>query len=213
MGQANRMSSQSPTPRQQSTFLAWIMRMPLIRRWSLMFCQRQENIAEHSHQVAVVAHMLAVIKNRQFGGTLSPERAATLALYHEIAECWTSDVASPVKYSNPTLRDEFKKLETAAEKACLATLPQALQEDFAPLLVSEQMDPAYKDIIKAADELCAYMKALEELRFNNPEFTQVKVNLEEKVESLRSREEVAYFLDTFVDSCQFTLDILAGKKL
>ncbi|MCP5169528.1 MAG: 5'-deoxynucleotidase [Hahellaceae bacterium] len=201
------------TPPIQSTFLAWIMRMPLIRRWSLMFCHKQENIAEHSHQVAVIAHLLTIIKNKKFGGQLSPDRAATLALYHEIAECWTSDVASPVKYSNPALSEEFKKLETAAEKACLATLPDEFRDEFACLLVTEQMDPAYKDIIKAADVLCAYMKALDELRFHNPEFTQVKTNLEEKVRSLRSLPEVAYFLDTFVDSCQFTLDILAGKKL
>ncbi len=204
------MSNESP----QSTFLAWIMRMPLIRRWSLMFCHKQENIAEHSHQVAVIAHLLAVIKNRRFGGQLSPERAATLALYHEIAECWTSDVASPVKYSNPALSEEFKKLETAAEKACLATLPSDLQAEFAPLLVSEAIEPEYRAVLKAADVLCAYLKALDELRLQNPEFTQVRTNLEEKVESLRRQQpEVDCFLNTFVESCRFTLDILAGKKL
>lgn len=100
----------------KSTFLAWIFRMPLIRRWSLMYSHKQENIAEHSHQVAVVAHMLAVIRNTVFDGKLSPEKAATLALYHEIAECWTSDVASPVKYSDPSLTREFKNSKWPLKK-------------------------------------------------------------------------------------------------
>ncbi|MCP5207768.1 MAG: 5'-deoxynucleotidase [Hahellaceae bacterium] len=197
----------------KSTFLAWIFRMPLIRRWSLMYSHKQENIAEHSHQVAVVAHMLAVIRNTVFDGKLSPEKAATLALYHEIAECWTSDVASPVKYSDPSLTREFKKLEVAAEKACLNTLPEALRDYFEPLLVSEKADPIYKDIVKAADIICAYIKALDELRFNNSEFAHVKSNLETKLAPYKSLPEVAYFIDYFLDSCVSTLDDLTSAPL
>lgn len=191
-----------------STFLAWIFRMPLIRRWSLMYSHKQENIAEHSHQVAVVAHMLAVIKNKLFNGDLIPEKAATLALYHEIAECWTSDVASPVKYSYPELTREFKKLEVAAEKACLNTLPAQLQDYFEELLVSEKTDPVYKDIVKAADIICAYIKALDELRFNNSEFEHVKINLEEKLASYKRLPEVEYFMEHFLGACVSTLDDL-----
>lgn len=195
-----------------STFLAWIFRMPLIRRWSLMYSHKQENIAEHSHQVAVVAHMLAVIRNTLFNGTLSPEKAATLALYHEIAECWTSDVASPVKYSAPALTREFKKLEVAAEKACLETLPDSLKPYFETLLVSEKVDPVYKEIVKAADIICAYIKALDELRFNNSEFEHVKTNLELKLLPYRELPEVSYFFEHFLASCVSTLDDLTRNS-
>lgn len=196
----------------KSTFLAWIFRMPLIRRWSLMYSHKPENIAEHSHQVAVVAHMLAVIKNTLFDGNLQPEKAATLALYHEIAECWTSDVASPVKYSDPALTKEFKKLEVAAEIACLKTLPKPLQGYFEELLVSEKTDPVYKDIVKAADIICAYIKARDELRFNNTEFEHVKTNLESKLSPFYTLPEVEYFMTYFIDACVSTLDDLTRES-
>lgn len=90
--------------------------MPLIKRWSLMHTVKGENIAEHSHQVAVIAHLLAVIRKEHFGGTLSPERAATIALYHEVSETKLSDINHVTKYHNPRITREFKKLEDASEK-------------------------------------------------------------------------------------------------
>ncbi|MCF1438293.1 MAG: 5'-deoxynucleotidase, partial [Shewanella sp.] len=103
----------------KSSFLAWILRMPLIKRWALMHCVKRENIAEHSHQVAVIAHMLAVIRNSYFNGQLSPERAATLALYHECSETKLQDINHVTKYHNPELTREFKKLEELAEIDCV----------------------------------------------------------------------------------------------
>ncbi|MBY5992068.1 5'-deoxynucleotidase [Ferrimonas balearica] len=193
-----------------STFLAWLFRMPLIRRWSLMYCVKPENVAEHSHQVAIVAHLLAVIKNRLFDGDLNPDRAATLALYHECSETRLGDIVSPVKYSNAQITSEFKKLEAAAEQHCLESLPEALREDFAELLVQNNVAPEYAALVKAADVICAYLKAKEELAHHNHEFSHVVEKLEPKLETLRERPEVAYFLDVFMASCGATLDSLAA---
>ena len=128
----------------QSTFLAWILRMPLIKRWALMHTVKRENIAEHSHQVAVIAHLLAVIKKEVFGGSLSPEKAATIALYHEISESKLQDINHVTKYHNPEITREFKKLEKISEQECLASLPKELQQPFAKLLVQDDVDPDYK---------------------------------------------------------------------
>ncbi len=195
----------------QSTFLAWIFRMPLIQRWSLMHCVKQENVAEHSHQVAVVAHLLAVIRNKKFGGSLNPDRAATIALYHEASEPFCGDLSSNIKYDNPLFTREFKNLEAAAEQQCLSTLPEEFQEVFEDLVIQKQVDPEYAAIVKAADVLCAYIKTLDELNYNNQEFDHVKVNLERRMASLRGMPEVEYFMNTFMQSCVTTLDQLTGR--
>ncbi|MBY5920864.1 5'-deoxynucleotidase [Ferrimonas balearica] len=196
----------------RSTFLAWLFRMPLIRRWSLMYCVKPENVAEHSHQVAIVAHLLAVIKNRLYGGDLVPERAATIALYHECSETRLGDIVSPVKYSNSQITSEFKKLEAAAEQHCLDSLPEALREDFADLLIQSRVDPEYAAVVKAADVICAYLKAKDELAHNNHEFSHVAEKLEPRLAELRQQPEVAYFLDVFLASCGATLDSLASPS-
>ena len=187
--------------------------MPLIKRWSLMFCHKSENIAEHSHQVAVVAHLLTLIYNKKVAQveglkSLSPEKAATIALYHDQIEIYTGDTVTPIKYHNPQLTREFKKLESSAEKMCLATLPQEFQDDFAELLLSDKIDTQYARIVKNADVICAYIKTLDELKHNNYEFEHVKLNLETKLEQLKDQPEVAYFMDVFLTSCLSSLDEL-----
>ena len=42
-----------------SHFFAYISRMRFIQRWALMRNTAPENVQEHSHQVAVLAHALA----------------------------------------------------------------------------------------------------------------------------------------------------------
>jgi 5'-deoxynucleotidase len=195
----------------QSSFLAWITRMPLIQRWGLMHCFKPENVAEHSHQVAVIAHLLTVIKNKKFGGDLNPDRAATLALYHEVSETKLQDINSKTKYHNPEFTKEFKKLEAMAEKECLNTLPEEFRDIFEGLVIQNKVDIAYRPIIKAADILSAYIKTNDELRFHNDEFRHVKINFEEKLSKLKvEMPEVEYFLNMFTDSCTATLDKLTG---
>ncbi len=201
----------------QSTFLAWVFRMPLIKRWSLMFCHKSENIAEHSHQVAVVAHLLALIYNKKVAAAdnktvLCPERAATIALYHDQIEIYTGDTVTPIKYHNQELTREFKKLESKAEQMCLETLPEEFRDEFSGLLLSEKIDPEYARIVKNADVICAYIKTLDELKHNNYEFEHVKQNLDKKLDLLKEQPEVKYFMEMFIDSCITSLDNLTCKS-
>jgi 5'-deoxynucleotidase len=191
----------------ESTFLAWMFRMPLIKRWALMYCVKEENVAEHSHQVAIVAHLLAVIRNKKFGDNINADKAATIALYHEASETRYGDIVSPTKYANKQIAAEFKKIETLAEQECLDSLPEEFQDIFDELIVQNHVPLAYKKIVKAADILVAYIKTLDELNHNNPEFSHVKIRLDKKLSQLKQDQpEVAYFIDTFLNACTNTVD-------
>ncbi|MDA0151589.1 5'-deoxynucleotidase [Vibrio sp. Makdt] len=195
----------------ESTFMAWITRMPLIKRWALMHCFQEENVSEHCHQVAVIAHLLTVIKNKRYGGNLSPDRAATVAIYHEISETKLQDINSKTKYHSPEFTSAFKKLEDLAEKECLDTLPEDLRDEFANLLIQKDVDVKYKAIVKAADILSAYIKTMNELRFHNDEFHHVKESLETRIEELKQQlPEVKDFMEVFCNSCTSTLDKISG---
>lgn len=196
--------------KQQSAFLAWILRMPLIKRWALMHSIKSENVAEHSHQVAVIAHLLAVIRNTYFGGNINPDKVATTALYHEVSETKLQDINHVTKYHNPALTAEFKKLEALAEQECLATLPPKLQPLFDSLLIQNNVDPEYKQIVKAADLLSAYLKAKDELRFGNHEFDHVAERLSIMIHNFaKDMPEVEFFLETFAELCAVSVDELS----
>ncbi|NQZ23010.1 MAG: 5'-deoxynucleotidase [Colwellia sp.] len=191
----------------QSTFLAWMFRMPLIKRWALMFCVKPENVAEHSHQVAIVAHLLAVIKNKKFNGSINADRVATIALYHEASETRYGDIVSPTKYANKEIAREFKKIEYLAEKECLASLPEEFQDIFADIIVQDNVESDYKTIVKSADILVAYIKALDEINHKNPEFAHVKERLEVKLDDIKQNmPEVKYFMEFFLQACTATVD-------
>ncbi len=200
----------SQSPLNESSFLAWMFRMPLIKRWALMYCVKAENIAEHSHQVAIVAHLLAVIKNKKFDGQLNAEKAATIALYHEASETRYGDVVSPTKYANNEISREFKKIEALAEQECLASLPQEFRDIFEDIIVQDNVETEYRKIVKAADIMVAYIKSLDELNHNNPEFVHVEQRLKEKLDELtRTMPEVEYFMKTFLTYCTATVDKLS----
>ncbi len=188
-----------------SHFFAHLARMKLIYRWPLMRNVQKENISEHSLQVAMVAHALALIENRKFGGTLNPEQAALLALYHDATEVLTGDLPTPIKYHNPAIATEYKKIEKLAEQRLLDLLPAEFVEDYRPLIDSDHQDPELTRVVKAADTLCAYSKCLEELAAGNKEFVVAKRRLETILES-RMTPAVRYFLDVFIHSFSLTLD-------
>ncbi len=189
----------------KSHFFAHLARMKLIERWPLMRSVSKENISEHSLQVAFVAHALAVIKNKKFGGNLNPERVAIKAMYHDTSEVLTGDLPTPVKYYNPEIAKEYKKIEAAAEKKLLSMLPEEFQEDFAPYLLSESAYTEDADIVKQADCICAYLKCLEELSAGNHEYSRAKRRLEVTLKE-RESPEMVYFLETFAPSFELTLD-------
>lgn len=194
-----------------SHFFAHLARMKLIYRWPLMRNVQKENISEHSLQVAMVAHALALIENRKFGGTLNPEQAALLALYHDATEVLTGDLPTPIKYHNPAIATEYKKIEKLAEQRLLDLLPAEFVEDYRPLIDSDHQDPELTRVVKAADTLCAYSKCLEELAAGNKEFVVAKRRLETILES-RMTPAVRYFLDVFIHSFSLTLDEISPGK-
>ena len=190
-----------------SHLFAYFSRMKLIRRWGLMRNTYPENVQEHSLQVALAAHMLAVIRNRLFGGGVDPARVAVLALYHDIGEVLTGDLPSPIKYFNPGIREAYSEIEDSAALTLFEMVPEALRDDYRSVLEPAAANPDERAIVKAADKLCAYMKCLEETAAGNREFAKAEEALRETVEAI-DRPEVRYFLDTFVPSFRLTLDEL-----
>lgn len=188
-------------------FFAYMARMKLIRRWSLMKSVSDENIAEHSAQVSQIAHALALIKNRKFGGNLNADRIAAMALYHETSEVLTGDLPTPIKYYNPEIRKAYKDIESTANEKLLSMLPDELRGDYREL-IEPQADSYEAALVKAADKISAYIKCVEEMRSGNREFAKAEVSLREAVEKYYCYDEVRYFCETFLDSFKKTLDEL-----
>ncbi|HYB42442.1 MAG TPA: 5'-deoxynucleotidase [Candidatus Methylomirabilis sp.] len=190
-----------------SHFFAYLARMKFIRRWGLMHNTYPENIQEHSLRVAMIAHALALIRNRMFQGGANPERAAVLALFHDASEVLTGDLPTPVKYFNPAIRSAYQAIEAVSRRKLLDMIPEGLQSDYRSLFFDDEADRAHRDLVKAADRLAAYVKCLEELAAGNHEFSKAEKALRESVEAL-AMPEARYFLETFVPSFKLTLDEL-----
>ena len=194
----------------QSHFFAHLARMKLIQRWPLMHNVRSENVQEHSLQVAMVAHALALIKNRFFDGNLNADRIATLAMFHDVSEVLTGDLPTPVKYFNPAIKDEYKKIEKIAERKLIEMAPEAFREHYAKLIDSHTHSEDELFIVKAADVLCAYLKTLEELNAGNREFTLAKKRLDKILKDYHS-PEVDYFVTRYVPSFSLSLDEISQE--
>jgi 5'-deoxynucleotidase len=190
-----------------SHFFAYLARMRFIRRWGLMHSTQSENIQEHSLRVALIAHTLAVIRNRLGGGRLNADRLAVLAIYHDAAEVLTGDLPRPVKYFNPEIETSYRRIESVAREKLLGMVPEALRADFTPLFRPDGASPVEQALLKAADKLCAYMKCLEEITAGNREFVEAEKALRQTIEAI-DLPEVRYFVDTFVPSFRLTLDEL-----
>ena len=184
-------------------FFAYISRMKYINRWSLMRSSVPENIQEHSHMVAVLAHALGVIRRDVFGRPGSPDACAAAALFHDATEIFTGDLPTPIKYYSPAIREAYRQVEDVAAHRLLSMLPDELRPAYQPLL--EEEDPQVRAIVKAADKLSAYIKCLEELEAGNNEFADAAG---ETLEALRAMElpEAAWFLDHFSEAFGLTLD-------
>ena len=188
-------------------FFAYLSRMKFINRWGLMYNTYPENIQEHSLRVAMIAHALAIIRNRVFGGAVNPERTAVLALYHDASEVLTGDLPAPIKNFNPEIKRAYKAIEASAAQKLVQMVPEALQADYRRLFVPDDADREHRELVTAADKLCAYIKCLEEIGAGNPEFAKAEKALRAGLEAL-VLPEVRYFLDTFVPSFRLTLDEL-----
>lgn len=196
------------------SFFAYISRMRYITRWSLMRNSLPENIQEHSHMVAVLAHALGVIRRDVFGQSCRPEEAAVAALYHDASEILTGDLPTPIKYHSEEIRSAYKQVEEIASEKLVRTLPDELKAVYRDYLIGETAASTH-DLVKAADKLSAYIKCIEERKAGNNEFLSAEKQTLQTLTAL-NMPEVDYFLQHFIPAFELTLDELgaipAGKN-
>ena len=190
-----------------SHFFAYLSRMKLINRWGLMRNTYTENIQEHSLQVAIIAHGLALIKNKKFNGSVNPERVLTLAAFHEVGEVITGDLATPIKYFNPKIKRAYAEIEEIAKEKLLNMLTVNMREEYQSLFFIENEDKEHWEIVKAADKISAYIKCLEELKAGNQEFSKAEKTILAAINDIEL-PEVQYFMEHYVKSFSLTLDEL-----
>jgi len=188
------------------SFFALISRMRNITRWSLMRNTEKENVAEHSHMVAVIAHALAVISRDVMGKDADPDKTAAVALFHDASEIFTGDLPTPVKYFDPEIMSAYKRVESLASLKLLSSLPPDMRHAYKPLISAEESGRIFP-IVKAADKLAAYIKCIEELKTGNLEFKPAAEQSLIKLNSL-DMPEVDYFIEHFIPAFELTLDEL-----
>lgn len=191
----------------EHAFFALIARMRNIDRWALMRNTSKENIQEHSHMVAVLAHALAVIQNRYYQGSVDPGQVAVAALYHDATEIITGDMPTPIKYYSTALRASYQEAEDMAADRLLHMLPEELRPEYESFL--QPTEPEVEALVKAADKLSAYLKCVEELKAGNNEFRRAK---EQTYAALIQNPLPAlqHFIVHYLPSFELTLDELQG---
>ncbi len=193
-------------------FFATVSRMKYIDRWALMRNSRNENLSEHSLEVAMIAHALCVIGNVRYEKNLNADRAALIGLYHDSSEIITGDMPTPVKYYNPEIKDAYKQVETIAEYKLLEKLPSDLRPAFEEIYKSDNTadDKYLRRLVKAADKLSAYIKCIEEEKAGNTEFSTAKQSVGNAIKKLQEElPEVKDFVEEFLPPYGKTLDELS----
>ncbi len=188
-----------------SNFFALLSRMKYIDRWALMRAARRENVSEHSLEVAMLAHALAILGNTYLGKNHDAAACALAAIYHDAPEIITGDMPTPVKYNNKMLSEAYRELEKETETKLLSMLPEEMRKSFASLLAPE--DEAVRRLVKAADKLSAYIKCIEEEKSGNTEFASAKKSIKAALDTC-GVEEVKLFFEYFMDGYGKTLDEL-----
>ena len=176
-------------------FYALMSRMRNITRWSLMRNTFSENIQEHSHQVAMLAHALALVRREilHLDGP-DPDRCAVAALYHDATETLTGDMPTPIKYYNPQIKSAYKQVERIAGERLVAMLPEQLQAHYEPII--QESDPEIRLVVKAADKLSAYIKCIEEQKAGNTEFESAAKQTMDSMKAMECAE-----LNWFIAEC------------
>lgn len=190
-----------------SSFFAMISRMKYINRWALMRNSYPENISEHSLEVGMIAHVLALISNKKYGNNLNAERAALIGMYHDCTEIITGDMPTPIKYYNKDTVEAYKHVEEQAARDLVGMLPDYLQEEYESILFPQKEEEYLWKLVKAADRLSAYVKCIEEEKAGNREFASAKSAVYAKITEM-DIPEVRDFVRDFVEAYKKTLDEL-----
>ncbi len=185
-----------------SHFYAMLSRMKNINRWGLMRNTRNENLCEHSLEVAFIAHSLALIAKNQLGRDIDPDRCAVVAMFHDTSEIITGDMPTPIKYYNPEIKAAYKKIEAVAEDQLINMLPEVMRDEFKEIY---HPDTEITKIVKAADKISALIKCIEEIKMGNMEFRDAEESTRKIIDAL-DMEEVDIFMKEYIDSFYLTLD-------
>ncbi len=195
------------------SFFAMMQRMRYINRWGLMRNTQSENIQEHSLEVAMIAHALAVIRRQRFPARtpdVDPDRVVAYAVYHDATEILTGDLPTPVKYHNESIRNAYGQVEKVAADTLLGMLPEDMRATYRALLSPDRSDPVVLEImkiVKAADRIAAYVKCVEEEKAGNREFQEAQKTIRASIDAL-DLPEVAWFMEHFIPAYSLTLDQL-----
>ena len=192
-------------------FFAMMSRMKYIERWALMKNTSSENVSEHSLEVGMIAHALAVIGNSRFNKNLNAEKAALIGMYHDSSEIITGDMPTPVKYYNQEIKNAMKEVEVVANKKLLSMLPEDMREAYMSIFFKDEEDDYLWKLVKAADKISALIKCMEELNTGNQEFRSARDSLEKAVTGL-GLEEVTVFIEEFLPAYGNTLDELSNSE-
>ena len=187
-------------------FYALMGRMRYITRWGLMRNTFSENISEHSHQVAVLSHALALIRRDILKlDAPDPDKCAVAALYHDASEILTGDLPTPIKYYNPDIKDAYKQVERIAGNRLLDMLPQELRASYEHYVLED--DEMLEPFVKAADKLSAHIKCLEEQKAGNTEFDSAAKQTWDSMKAM-GRPELDWFLEHCLPAFALNIDQL-----
>lgn len=186
-----------------NNFYGMLARMKYINRWGLMRNTINENIAEHSLEVAIIAHALAVIANTRFHKNLNAEHIAMMGIMHDTTEIITGDLPTPIKYYAPEIRDAYKKVENIAAHQLLSEIPKDMQDSYRDILIED--DSVEWKYVKAADKMSAYIKCIEEKNMGNTDFEKAQETIKRSLDEM-NMEEIKVFIDEFLPSYTMTLD-------
>lgn len=189
-------------------FYAMLFRMKYIERWALMRNTVKENLSEHSMETAFIAHAIAVIENKRFGGSVNAERAALVALFHDVPEIITGDLPTPVKYYNENIKEAYNQMENAAKDEFLSLLPNDLYDEYDKIF--NETDEQILKIVKAADKIAALIKCRTELSMGNKEFLLAEKSTEKIINDI-NMPAAKVFLDEYLESFSLSLDELKSN--
>lgn len=189
----------------KSNFFAFISRMKYINRWGLMRSIKDENVSEHSLDVAVIAHALTIIQKKRLNKEVNPDKTVLYAIYHDASEILTGDMPTPVKYFNPAIKTAYKEVELNANKSLLNMLPEDFYDEYVDALIPKEDESEIWKTIKAADKISAYIKCIEEEKSGNKEFVKAKQSLIKEINNM-DRQDVKIFMEEFLDGYGLTLD-------
>lgn len=186
-------------------FYAMLSRMKYINRWGLMRNTRNENLSEHSLEVAFIAHALGIINNEVFGGDINAEHLAVLGMYHDVTEIITGDMPTPVKYYSPYIRNAYKEVEQVANEQMLSGLPEVLRIRYQGLLLETENEAGLWEYVKAADRISAYIKCIEEKKMGNSDFLEAEKTIYNSIRDMKIKE-ADYYMKEYIPAFFKTLD-------